>query len=379
MSGFVIRRSRTGFRFIDSFLTPKTPGQRCTDHDLSFDSPTRFLTCPCSNINVVFLLPLIYLKHPPPLCSSSSMKFPHPCSASRGRKHVIRVPLARKALHSGMSPNFLRRRFTARKSRSTPEPSSRKPPNDDEEQTTTEEEPQPVNAKSQVAQTAANVLVFSLRTLSGISNSIPMVGALGGIIDTLLDIVGQVQQTSANEQSLAQLAARIERLTPIVTQMTEDDPPKGQGIVENLQKELASMTQQLKVAKTRGKLDQFFNSADNSSTLQMHNQALDQMIADATFLTVHEVAKSLRELENSKLQEPYPDITGGTGGDGGPGHTGGEGGEGEGPQVDMEPDEKASVGNISGGTGGTGGVGVAVGGKGGAGRGPVVNLRRIRV
>ncbi|KAF7372972.1 hypothetical protein MSAN_00504500 [Mycena sanguinolenta] len=205
-----------------------------------------------------------------------------------------------------------------------------------------------------------------------------MVGALSGVIDTLLNIVGQVQQTSANEQSLAQLAARIERLTPLVTQMAEDDPLKGQGIAENLQKELASMIQQLKASQTRGKLNQFFNSADNSSILQMHNQALDQIIADSTFLTVHEVAKSLRELESSKLQQPYPDITGGTGGDGGPGHTGGEGGEGGGPEVDMDPDERAQIGKISGGTGGIGGVGVAVGGKGGTGRGPVINLRRIR-
>ncbi|KAF7325369.1 hypothetical protein MSAN_02515800 [Mycena sanguinolenta] len=299
-------------------------------------------------------------------------RYRHRFSTASFGKHVRRVPLA------GEASEFLRR-FSLRKLHIVPRSSSPKPPDDDDEsKRTITEELQRVNAERQTGQTAANVLVFSLRTLSGISSSIPMVGALSGIIDTLLNVVGQIQETLANEQSLAQLAARIERLIPIVTQMMEDDPLKGQGIVENLQRELASMTQQLKAAQTRGKLNQFFNSAENSAILQMHNQALDQMIADSTFLTVHKVAKSLHELESSKLQQPHPDITGGTGGDGGPAHTGGEGGEGGGPEVDMDPDERAKIGKVSGGTGGIGGVGVAVGGKGGTGRGPVINLRRIR-
>ncbi|KAF7346463.1 hypothetical protein MSAN_01874300 [Mycena sanguinolenta] len=357
MSGFVIR--------IPGFLCHSKKHRGRNGHDLSFDWGCRFPTLTCS---AVFNLPQNVLLRSATMTLHIPARYHHQFSTASFGKHVRRVPLARKA------SKFLRR-FSLRKLHIVPRSPSTKPPDghDDSERTITKE------PQSQTAQTAANVLVFSLRTLSGISSNIPMVGGLSGIIDTLLNIVGQVQQTSANEQSLAQLAARIERLTPIVTQMTEDDPLKGQGIVENLQRELASMTQQLKVAKTRGKLDQFFNSADNSSILQLHNEALDQMIADSTFLTVHEVAKSLRELESSKLQQPYPDITGGTGGDGGPGHTGGEGGEGGGPELDMDPDERVQIRKISGGTGGTGGVGVAVGGKGGAGRGPVINLRRIRV
>ncbi|KAF7332818.1 hypothetical protein MSAN_02433300 [Mycena sanguinolenta] len=150
---------------------------------------------------------------------------------------------------------------------------------------------------TQTAGTVTNMLVFSLKTLSTISGSIPVAGAFGGIIDALLIVVGQVQQTSANEQSFVQLAARIDRLRPIVTKMAESDPEKSKGIIEKLQKELAWMTEQLNAAKAKGKLNQFFNSTDNSAILQNHNMVLDQMIADSTFLTVHEVAKSLRDLE----------------------------------------------------------------------------------
>ncbi|KAF7373307.1 hypothetical protein MSAN_00540000 [Mycena sanguinolenta] len=142
------------------------------------------------------------------------------------------------------------------------------------------------------AQTAVNVLLFALRTLSNITSNIPMAGVLSGIIDPLLDIVGQIQQTSANERSLAELAARVERLTPIVTQMAQYDPKTGQVIVQRLQQELELMTEDLKMASARGKLTQFFNNVSNASTLQKTNTALDRMITDSMFSTLQQLAIS---------------------------------------------------------------------------------------
>ncbi|KAF7373296.1 hypothetical protein MSAN_00538800 [Mycena sanguinolenta] len=267
-----------------------------------------------------------------------------------------------------------------RKSRTTP--SSKSWAGDDKsEQLILEEK---FLSNGETAETAPNVLVFSLKTLSNISGSISEVGTLIGIIDALFGCrrPGPVQQTPANEQSFAQLAARIERLTPIVTKLAGSDPEpeKKQGIVEKLQRELASMTEQLNEAKDKGKLSQFFNSTDNSAILQNHNMALDQIIADSesTGLIVDEVAKSIRDLENSKMQQLRPEITGETGSTGASGDVGGEGGEGKGPQIDMDPGERAQIGKVSGGTGGTGGAGVQVGGKGGTGKGPIINLRRMR-
>ncbi|KAJ6476318.1 hypothetical protein C8R45DRAFT_1009595 [Mycena sanguinolenta] len=238
--------------------------------------------------------------------------------------------------------------------------------------------PQSVIIDTEAARTATNALVFALRTLSTVSNGIPLAGALSGIIDPLVEITTRIKQTSANAHALAQLAARINRLAPIVARMAQDDPDKGQAIVQNLHQELVSMTDELKVAGSRGKLNRFFNSVENTSVLQKHNNVLAQMIADCTLDTVQGVSQSLRALENSKLQERYPDIGGGTGGTGGNGDIGGEGGEGGGPQIDMDPDERPQIGNIYGGTGGTGGIGVQVGGKGGTGKGPVINMRRMR-
>ncbi|KAJ6508641.1 hypothetical protein C8R45DRAFT_1069315, partial [Mycena sanguinolenta] len=134
----------------------------------------------------------------------------HQFSTKDAGKHVRRVPLARKAFSS----KFLRH-FSLRKFHTVPESRSPKPPDGDDESKRLITE-KPVNAESQTVHTAANVLVFSLRALGSISSNIPVVGSLSGIIDIVLNIVGQVQQTSANEQSLAQLAARIERLIPIV-------------------------------------------------------------------------------------------------------------------------------------------------------------------
>ncbi|KAF7331210.1 hypothetical protein MSAN_02439800 [Mycena sanguinolenta] len=235
--------------------------------------------------------------------------------------------------------------------------------------------PEPV-VGAKTAQTATNVLVFSLRALSTVSNRTPLAGVLSETIDHLLEITAHIKQTSANAQGLAQLAARIERLTPIVTGVAQADP-KGRAIVQNLQKELASMTLDLKAADGNGKLSQFFNRVENASTLQKHNNALVQMIAECTLVSVQDVVNSLRELENSKLQDLYgAEMAGETGIIGSTAYIGGEGGEGAGPQLDVDPDEPRKFRKIAGGTGGNG---VERGGKGGTGKGPLINMRRGRL
>ncbi|KAF7373278.1 hypothetical protein MSAN_00536800 [Mycena sanguinolenta] len=221
--------------------------------------------------------------------------------------------------------------------------------------------------------------------LSTVFYGIPL-AAVNETIDHLLEITAHIKQTSANAQGLAQLAARIERLTPIVTGMAQDDP-NGQAIVQLLQKELASLTMDLKAADANGKLSQFFNRVENASNLQKYNSVLAQMIADCTFTTVHDVDRSLRELESLKLEKFYDaespnvlyDVAGETGSAGGDGRIGTEGGEGAGPQLDVDPNEPRKFRKISGGTGGTGGNGVERGGKGGTGKGPVISMRRGRL
>ncbi|KAF8174631.1 hypothetical protein K438DRAFT_1848656 [Mycena galopus ATCC 62051] len=230
----------------------------------------------------------------------------------------------------------------------------------------------------QIGNVSANVLYFALKTLSSISNNVPMAGALSGIIEPLLDITSRIEQSSVNAQGLIQLATRIEHLAPLVEETAKSDPDRGRWIVLELQTELASMTTDLKAASQRGKLNQFFNNADDASPLSKHNMVLAQLIADSKLVGIQEVLKSLRELESSKMEDASSpivmgDITGGVGSAGGHAQTGGEGG---GPQLDMDPDERYQIGNVSGGTGGTGGVGVEVGGKGGTGKGPVISMRR---
>ncbi|KAJ7657851.1 hypothetical protein DFH06DRAFT_1197295 [Mycena polygramma] len=241
--------------------------------------------------------------------------------------------------------------------------------------------------------TARNVLKFALLTLSSVTTNLPICGALSSIIDPLLNIVERIEQTSDNARSLKELAARIELLTPIVSEMAENNPNQGRTIVEALQRELQSITRDLEVASSQGRLSRFFNSADIASSLGKHNLSLAKLIADSTFVTVHEVLKSLREREPSQPPEYFPPeaqlveitgqlvgITGGCGGPGADGLIGGEGGDGEGPQLNIDPAERWNISHISGGTGGPGGVGALIGGKGGTGKGPVISVvRRNRV
>ncbi|KAJ7030157.1 hypothetical protein C8F04DRAFT_1236718 [Mycena alexandri] len=91
------------------------------------------------------------------------------------------------------------------------------------------------------------------------------------------------------------MAARIELLTPIVTAMMGNT--RERKVVEGFQRELQSITEDLQAARLQGRLNQFFNSADHSSSLEKHNATLAQLIADSTLVTVNEVLQYIHELE----------------------------------------------------------------------------------
>jgi len=245
--------------------------------------------------------------------------------------------------------------------------------------------PPPVEDASKGPPTASNALKFSLKALSIAASNIPFGGALSSVIDPLLYTMDRLDLVSTNTQEVVELAARIKLLTPIVDEMSKNPSEKGRGIVEAIERELQSITNDLNDARSQGRLGKFFNSVDNASSLNKHNAALAQLIADSTLATVHEVLSSLHDLE-SKLQQPgaegsqahieIVDVTGGFGGTGGDGLIGGTGGEGDGPVLDITSNESLSIRRVSGGTGGTGGRGIEVGGTGGTGKAPVLIISR---
>ncbi|KAJ7024142.1 hypothetical protein C8F04DRAFT_1303074 [Mycena alexandri] len=149
-----------------------------------------------------------------------------------------------------------------------------------------------------VAGTTYNTLKLALKTLSSVTSNIPLGSVLSAAIDPLLEIVDRIEQTSANVQGFVELAARIELLTPIVSEMAGN--PQGVKLVEALQRELQSITKDLEVASSRGKLDQFLNSPVDALCLQKHNTALAQLIADSTLVTVTEVLHSIHKLKHSE-------------------------------------------------------------------------------
>ncbi|KAJ7285566.1 hypothetical protein C8J57DRAFT_1285192 [Mycena rebaudengoi] len=238
---------------------------------------------------------------------------------------------------------------------------------------------------SNAPHTGRNALKLALPTLSSVSCNLPFGAILSSIIDPLLVITNRIEQTSANSQGLLALSARIELLTPVVSGMGNDQSKQNKKFVEALKRELEAITQDLRVAGSQGKLNQFFNSDDNTSALAKHNMTLTQMISDCTFSTVQKVLKSIQDIERSKISQSSPslvsedveigDVMGGLGGPGGEGFTGGEGGDGDGPILDTDPSGRWKIGNISGGNGGKG---IDVGGKGGTGKAPVISALRNR-
>ncbi|KAJ7785430.1 hypothetical protein B0H14DRAFT_2958674 [Mycena olivaceomarginata] len=232
--------------------------------------------------------------------------------------------------------------------------------------------------------TGRNVLKVALSTLSSVSSNIPFGSVLSSVIDPLLDIINRIEQTSINTQGVVELAARIELLSSLVSEMARDGAQQGRVIVEVLQRELQTITKELDDAHSQGKLEEFFNGTENASTLANHNNHLAQMIADATLAMVHEVLQSLQGLE-SRLEAKFEtsedggrELFGGTGGEGGEGgHTGGGSGLEEAAQLAMENVDRFR--RVHGGTGGEDGPGDVVGGRGGTGRGPRFSHQLIRI
>ncbi|KAJ7325590.1 hypothetical protein DFH08DRAFT_817264 [Mycena albidolilacea] len=223
------------------------------------------------------------------------------------------------------------------------------------------------------------------------------------VLRDLSALTKRIEQTPANVKGLGELVALLEDLGPTVAELAERETSQWQTFVEDFERELQLLTEDLEAAWSQGRLDDFFSAANTSSFVK-HKLALVQTIADCTRVMVDDVLGTVHGVGGLKLHSLSSsgapiisgDVTGGIGGTGDTAHIGGEGGEGGGPQLDLDPNERYRVSNVSGeylhhdfgsncclqsvgGTGGTGGVGVEVGGKGGKGMGPVISaLRRGR-
>ncbi|KAJ6476315.1 hypothetical protein C8R45DRAFT_376697 [Mycena sanguinolenta] len=226
---------------------------------------------------------------------------------------------------------------------------------------------------------ASNALQAALHALSSAASTSSVHPNLIPTINNLIAVTKRVEETTTSAKDLVELAARIELLIPIVSQIGGKNSNEGQSFITDLQRELQALTKDLQDAYSQGQLDQFFNT----SHIEKHNKSLTRMVADFTLVTVHEVLREVERLKTSKLltsrtRNVRGDVTGGLGGAGSSARIGGQGGEGGGPQLNVDPAHRLQIGNVSGGIGGTGGVVVEVGGKGGTGKGPVIRLRRSR-
>ncbi|KAJ7634533.1 hypothetical protein FB45DRAFT_469082 [Roridomyces roridus] len=151
------------------------------------------------------------------------------------------------------------------------------------------------------ATTAKNVVKMALTTLSATSSNIPICGIITSVIDPLLLIMTQLDLTSANVQGLVELAARIERLTPLVADMGEVNSvsERERRFIDDLTCELESIGTDVSEAQAQGTLTRFFNSRDDAAGLARHNATLAQLVADATLVCMQEVRRTLRSMERS--------------------------------------------------------------------------------
>ncbi|KAJ6587881.1 hypothetical protein B0H19DRAFT_1300195 [Mycena capillaripes] len=230
--------------------------------------------------------------------------------------------------------------------------------------------------------TENDVLNLALSTLSSISSNIPFGSVLSSVIDPLLDIVDRIEPLPANLQVLVEFAARIELLSPLISEMARDRPQQGRVIIEALQRELQTMAKELDDAYSQGRLEELLNGTEYS--------LLRSTRFSGVFNVLRPNLKGSQRLQKTAAQSSSAHshaspcncelniragYMGGKGGEGG--HTGGEGGLGEAAQLAMENVDRFR--RIHGGTGGQGGSGNVVGGRGGTGEGPKFNYRLLSI
>ncbi|KAJ7259096.1 hypothetical protein B0H12DRAFT_1070029 [Mycena haematopus] len=165
--------------------------------------------------------------------------------------------------------------------------------------------PQPNIISAETARTASNALELALRTLSIVFSSIPVAGALSGIVNSLLVIMGRIKQTTANTRGLTQLAARIERLTPIVAQMARDDPDQGQTFVRNLQQKLPNLFATLSTDFVGRQQDQYAEQNTLDGRTSGGGGAFD-LVVQYYYPVIHVIPFSAPSLLRSASSESSP-------------------------------------------------------------------------
>ncbi|KAJ7116219.1 hypothetical protein C8R43DRAFT_113586 [Mycena crocata] len=151
--------------------------------------------------------------------------------------------------------------------------------------------------------TTRNVLSSSLKTLSTLSTNITFGAMLSSALDPLRQIVDDIEQTSANKEGLARLAARIELLTQTVSNIANNDAGEGTEFAKDLEREFEAITKDLRAAADeQGHFDKFFGNTDAASSLAKHNSVLDEFIAEFRGVDMHEVLGAVEEEFATLLQ-----------------------------------------------------------------------------
>ncbi|KAJ7352708.1 hypothetical protein DFH08DRAFT_1078316 [Mycena albidolilacea] len=153
--------------------------------------------------------------------------------------------------------------------------------------------PSPMNVTNTSTPTALQTALQKL-ICSVPADLVPVLGDLSALTK-------RIERTPANVHSLGDLTALLDSLRPTVTELLERNTNQGQTFVEDLKRELQSLTEDLEAAWSQDRLDKFFSAAAHTTSFEKHSLALVQIIADSAIVTAHEVLECLRETGGRKL------------------------------------------------------------------------------
>jgi len=157
----------------------------------------------------------------------------------------------------------------------------------------------PSDTASPAGSAAVNALKFSLQHLG----KAPLPG-IGIATSVLLDIINRIQDLTSVEKACRQLTKRMESLWYLVSNISEID--EGERLVKPLIEELQALTSDLESASRQNKVVAFFNSDDDVSSMESHDQTLTGIITDLTAAlatATHKETSQIRKDINEAIEQ----------------------------------------------------------------------------
>jgi hypothetical protein len=171
--------------------------------------------------------------------------------------------------------------------------------------------PTPSDTAEPARSAAVNALKFTLQQLS----EAPLVPGIKLVAGAILDVINRCQNMAVVGKEWKKLTMRMASLRYLVGNIGKIDGREG--LEERLLGELRDLARDLESASKQNKLEAFFNSDDDVSSLDSHNESLNFIIADLTVAlanATHQNVDKIRKDIDTAVKQLHASVNNSPGG-----------------------------------------------------------------